>query len=71
MLAALAERINALGPHFRLPFLAVQAVEAQSGRKGVVAFACEQDDLAVKIAVAVMFGTKDIANLQTGVGSIG
>ena len=33
MLAAIAERIDALGPRFRLPLLAVQAVEAQSGRK--------------------------------------
>ncbi len=45
MLAALAERIEALGPRFRLPFLAVQAVEAQSGRRGVLTFACDQDDL--------------------------
>ncbi len=65
MLAALAERIDALGPRFRLPLLAVQAVEARSGRKGVLAFACDQDDLAVKLVAALIADVPATVHLLT------
>ncbi len=65
MLAALAERLDALGPRFRLPLLALQAVEAQSGPKGMLTFATEQDDIAVKITAMVLAGAKESVDLLT------
>ncbi len=65
MLAAIAERLDALGPRFRLPLLAVQAVEARSGRKGVLAFACDQDDLAVKLVAALIADVPATVHLLT------
>lgn len=52
MLAALAERIDALGPRFRLRFQAIQAVEARLGRKGALTFAEEHADEALKAVEA-------------------
>jgi hypothetical protein len=67
MLAAIAERIAAFGPRFRLPLQTVQAVEAQAGRKKAVAFAREHEDLTVKamgvVLADVVLGTRLLAEL--------
>jgi hypothetical protein len=69
MLAAIAERISAFGPRFRLPLQTVQAVEVQAGRKQAVAFPREHEDMMVKamgvlLADAVL-GMKLLADLMT------
>jgi hypothetical protein len=54
MLAAIAERIGAFGPRFRLPLEAISAIEAQAGRKQALAFARQHDELEFKLLAAVM-----------------
>ena len=69
MLAAIAERIAAFGPRFRLPLQTIQAVEAQVDRKQAVAFAREHEDLTVKamgvVLADVALGTRLLADLIT------
>ncbi len=69
MLAAIAERISALGPRFGLPLQTIQAIEAQRGRKQAVAFAREHDDLTVKamcvVLADVVLGARLLADLIT------
>ena len=69
MLAAIAERIAAFGPRYRLPLQTIQAVEAQAGRKQAVAFAREREDLTVKsmgvILANVALGTRLLADIIT------
>lgn len=69
MLAAIAERISALGPRFRMPLQTIQAVEAQAGRKQAVAFAREHEDLTIKVMGVVLadvvLGTRLLADLIT------
>jgi hypothetical protein len=65
MLAAIAERISALGPRYRLTLETVQAVEARGGRKRAIAFAREHDDLMVKAFTVLMTDALRGARLVT------
>jgi hypothetical protein len=65
MLAHLAERIEALGPRFRLPLQTIVAVEAQAGRRAALAFAREHHDMHVKVVCALLADVVVGANLLT------